>query len=184
VTRANVGAAYDLAPRRSLRLTYTLLEDAGATPFLFDAVDPDDLTNEASLLYHRAGERGPAATAFRTGLSYKFRDATTSVVLGYGERIAARYHWDVTAEYNLVTTDTTLTVDLGSALGYGTYATVAAVYHTLTRTFEDLDFTVTARLCDCLDVSLVYRQVRREIWVQVGLSAFPSPRLQFQPTAP
>ena len=184
VWRAGLSLTHELGPREWLGFTYTLLDVYGATPFAFDTIATEDRDHEARLLYHRTGERGPASTALSTGLAHNFRDATTSVVLGYGERVPTRYHWGATAEYNLVTSDTKLTVDVGAALGYGTYATVSAIYHTLTRVYEDLDFTVTSRLCGCVDISLRYRHVRKEIWLEVGLSAFPETRLQFQSPPP
>ncbi len=52
------------------------------------------------------------------------------------------------------------------------------------NSFEDLDYILTSRLCDCIDLSLKYRQVRKEIWFEIGLSAFPSARVQFQRTGP
>jgi hypothetical protein len=68
---------------------------------------------------------------------------------------------------------------VGHALGHGTYATVQAVYHTLTGTFEDFDVVLTSRLCDCLDVTVIYRQVRSELWLEIGLGSVAPSRLQF-----
>ena len=130
-------------------------------------------------MYGQSGIRGPASTVFNTGVAYDFRAQSPSLILGYGDRVSAGYHWGITAEYNLSTTDTKLTVDTGRSIGYGTYATVQAIYHTLTGTFEELDFVITSRLCDCLDVALVYRHARQEIWLEIGLVAIPQSRLQF-----
>lgn len=177
---ADLTLTHALSARESLQLAYSLLDVHGATPFAFDAIAAADRIHRATLLYTRTGERGAASTALSTGLAYNFRDSTTSVILGYGERVPARYHWAITAEYNLVSTNTRLTVDAGHTLGRGTYGTISGIYNTLTGAYEDLDLTVTSRLCDCLDVSLKYRYVRQEIWFEIGLSAFPQTRLQFQ----
>ena len=70
------------------------------------------------------------------------------------------------------------------ALGRGTYFTIQAIYNTGVSGFEDLDYIITSRLCDCIDISLKYRQVRQEIWLEVGLAAFPQSRLQLQLPGP
>jgi lipopolysaccharide export system protein LptA len=178
IVRANLGFTQELSPRRSLLLSYNVLEVLGGTPFLLDAVDPTDLVNKATLVHSQTGTRGPVSTVVNAGGGYDFRSRSPLLILGYGEHLTARYHWGVTAEYNLHTTDTELTVGVGRTVGNGTYATVQGIYHTLTSTFEDLDFIVTSRLCDCLDLTLVYRHTRQEIWLEVGLAAAPQSRFQ------
>jgi hypothetical protein len=176
VVRANLALKQELSPGRSLLLGYNVLEVLGGTPFLLDAIDPTDLVHKATVVHSHSGTRGSASTVFNVGGGYDFRDRAPLVILGYGEELASRYHWGVTAEYNLGTSDTELTVGGGRTIGYGTYATVQAIYHTRTGTFEDLDFVITARLCDCLDVTLIYRQVRQQVWLEIGLGAMaPSP---------
>ena len=179
VARANLALRQELSGRRSLSLTYNLLEVFGGTPLLLDAIDPADLVNKTTLLFGQSGTRGAASTVFNAGAAYDFRARSPSLILGYGERVTARYHWGITAEYNLTTSDTELTVGTGRSIGNGTYATVQAIYHTLTGTFEELDFVVTSRLCDCLDVALIYRHARQEIWLEIGLAIRPQSRLQF-----
>ncbi len=184
VLRVNSSVTHQLSARETLGLSYALVEVSGGTPFAFDSVAVADRIHTAALQYVRTGDRGGAATALTLGAGYNFRDRTPSVILGYGERVPDRYHWSLLGEYNLGTTDTKLTVDAGLRLGYGTYFTVQGIYHTLTGTFEDLDYTIASRLCDCFDVSLLYRQVRQEIWFQISLTAFPQSRLQFQLPGP
>jgi len=58
------------------------------------------------------------------------------------------------------------------AFGRGTYFSIVAIYNTAINAFEDLDYILTSRLCDCIDFAFKYRQVRGEIWLEVGLSAF------------
>jgi hypothetical protein len=52
---------------------------------------------------------------------------------------------------------------------------VTARYNLTTSAFEDIDLSVRKR-CDCLDVSLTYRVVQRQLWITVNL--VPSPRIQ------
>ncbi|OGR98587.1 MAG: hypothetical protein A2V88_07720 [Elusimicrobia bacterium RBG_16_66_12] len=170
IWRADLGLSHRLGAGRQVSLTYSLLDVYGGTPFLFDAIDVDDRIHRGEVLYEQQGQRGEAATTFRTGLAYNFRDMTTSAILGYGRRVDDRYHWSITGEYNLKTNDTKLTVDVGRAFGNGTYATVQAIYHTLTGTYEDLDYIVAARFCDCIAMQVKYRAARQEIWLEVGLA--------------
>jgi len=179
VVRADLTLRQELSGGRSLSLTYDLLEVSGGTPFLLDAIDPADLVNKTTLLFAQSGTRGPASTVFNAGVAHDFRARAPALILGYGEMVAARYHWGITAEYNLGTTDTELTVGTGRSIGYGTYATVQAIYHTLTGTFEELDLVITSRLCDCLDVAVMYRHARQQIWLEVGLTTSPYARLPF-----
>lgn len=178
VVRGNAALRRVLGGGRSISLTHTVLEVLGGTPFLLDAVDPADLVNKTALTYAQSGARGVVSTAFITGVGYDFRARSPLVILGYGERVTDRYHWGITAEYNLDTTDTALTAGAGRSIGSGTYATVQGIYHTLTGAFEDLDLIVTSRLCDCLEVNLVYRHTRQELWLGVGLAILPPSRPQ------
>jgi lipopolysaccharide export system protein LptA len=179
VIRGNVALTRALDDRRTVSFTYDVLEVIGATPFLLDAVDPADLVNKAAVRYGQSGARGAVSTAFTAGAGYDFRARSPLAILGYGEQLAGRYHWGAAAEYALGTADATLTVGAGHAIGHGTYAQVQAVYHTLTGAFEDLDFVITSRLCDCLDVTVIYRQVRSELWLEIGLGTISQSRLQF-----
>jgi lipopolysaccharide export system protein LptA len=70
---------------------------------------------------------------------------------------------------------------------------VSAIYNSRLGAFEDIDYTVRA-ICDCLDITLRYRQVRREFAFEVGLIGLgasrslvprsPSPPPTLPPPAP
>jgi len=173
VLRGSVAVTYRLGPARLLSFNYHVVSPAGTTPFLFDAVPSDELVHRGLFLYTQTGRRGAEATTFQAGAGYDFLTSSPVALLGYGRRLPERYHWMLTGEYNLSTTDIMLTADAGMAVGLGTYVTVQAVYHTLTGAYEDVDYFITARLCDCFEVRVKYRQVRRELWLEIGLS--PSP---------
>lgn len=179
VLSAALALTRTLDERRTVSLTYDLLDVSGATPFLLDAVDPADLVNKVALRYGQVGLRGAISTSFSAGIGYDFRADSPLLILGYGEQIPARYHWGASAEYTLSTAETELTVGAGRSIGYGTYATIQGIYHTLTRAFEDLDVVITSRLCDCLDATVIYRHVRQEIWLEIGLGPVSPSRLQF-----
>ena len=171
VLRGNAGLIHHLNDRVSLDVSYSVLEVAGATPLAFDTVRLEDRVHRATMQVVRTGQRGTEiATRASLGAAYNFRDATPSVLAGYGERAPARYHWTLGTEYNLTTRALRLSADVGRALGPGSYVTVRAVYDTATQHFADLDLIVTARLCDCFDLALFYRSVRQEIWITLALA--------------
>lgn len=58
------------------------------------------------------------------------------------------------------------------------YLSAQASYNITTRVLDDLDVVLSTRLCDCIELGLLYRHVRREIWLEIGLQAFPQSRLQ------
>lgn len=171
---------HTLDTRSSLALEYRVLEVLGATPFLFDSVPVDDRKHTLSLFYTRTGGRPPSlSTLFIAGATQNFRDRTLSLASWYGERSPDRYHWGLGVEYNLTTQAWALTTDSGLSLGRGTYFRIQATYNLTAGVFAELDYIVTSRICDCIDLSLKYRQARQEIWFEVGLTAFPESRFQF-----
>ncbi|HXF83647.1 MAG TPA: hypothetical protein VNN19_12930 [bacterium] len=173
VLRGGLGLSHQLSGAEVLSFTYSVVSPSGVTPFLFDAVPADELVHRGAVLYTRTGLRGSATTTFQAGAGYDFLASSPFALLGYGRRLPERSHWMLTGEYNLKTTDVKLTADAGVALGAGTYATVQAVYHTLTGAYEDVDYFLTARLCDCFEVRVKYRQIRREWWLEIGLAPRP-----------
>ncbi len=175
VARAASSLVHALDARSTLGLNYRAVQALGVTPFVFDAVDPDDIEHEMNLQYTLTGSRGAEiVTRFTTGSTYYFMDRSVSLNVGYGERIPNKYHWGFGLEYNLVGLFWKISTDSGLSVGRGTYVSVQAIYNTGTRLFEDLDYMIVSRICDCLDLTFKYRQVRQEIWLQIGLAGFPS----------
>lgn len=178
VSRADVALVRMTTPTSSVALRYQRLVAEGTTPFLFDAVDPEDVVNTVVLEYGRTVPRGPGVTAsYSVGASYDFLDGTPSVRVGTGRRRPGAYHWGVGTSYNLTTHEVTLTVDTGTALG-GTYVTLQSAYFIQAAQFDYLDLIIRSRLCGCFDLSLVYRSVQREFWLEIALApdvrpAFP-----------
>lgn len=79
--------------------------------------------------------------------------------------------------HNFIGPETKLSGEVSSPLGPNVSLGVVAVVNLTTRVLEDLDYTLAYR-CDCVAASLRYRQVRREVWVEVSLA--PSPAVAFQ----
>jgi len=180
VGRGDLTVAYRLDAESSLSLQYRLLDTDGATPFVFDAVPEADKFHTLGLQYTRTYPRTPLITAtYSAGVSYNFRDRTPSVNAGFGQRVPEVYHWNLGTEYNLTTRAVKLSTDSGVAIGHGTYVTVQAWYFPQTGQFEDLDLFVTSRLCNCFDLTLKYRHVRQEFWLEIGLS--PDTQVAFPP---
>lgn len=185
VLRLESALMHHLATDATLTLGYGALRVFGATPLAVDAIDPVNLFDALSLTYQKQGLREEfIATTCTAGASYDYLTASPSVSVGYGERMPNHYHWAISPEYNLTTHAVTLISDTGVALGTDTYFTVQAKYDTAATQFTDLDYIVTARIGDCFDVSVKYRQVRQELWISLSLSAFPQAVVQFQLQGP
>lgn len=180
VLRVSASTGYLLAPGTALSLTYDRVGVTGATPFLFDAIAVTDRINEVGLQLSASGTgRSGISWEATLGSVYSFRDQAVYLTGVFGQA-GADFHWRLGARYGLTATYLRLTADIGLAIGRGTDFTIQAIYDAHVREFRDLDFIITSRLCDCIDVALKYRQVRQEIWFEIGLSAFPQSRLQFQ----
>jgi len=144
--RSVLSGGVALTHRFSESTTATLRYDhagvTGATPFLFDRVDPAR-TVALAVAHVRPGYRVFA------GVSHNFAVPETKLQAAAGVQVAPRVFFDVSAIYNV-----------------------------RTQAFEDIDYSVTYR-CDCLSVTVQYRQVRREVSVQFAF--FVSDRLALGP---
>ena len=154
-------------------------------PLALDKIDPTDLIDELRLELTKTGLRpdGITTTTAKTGAFADNITNTTSVYVGYGERIANRYHWQFVPQYNLNTRVITLFSDTGIALGTDTYFTVQTQYNTSTTLFVDLDYIVTASVSGCFALSVEDRQMRQQLIIGVGLSTasaatLPQPQVQ------
>jgi|GEM_PF-1040683 len=179
IVTGNTSLTYRLSERTSFVLSYRVLEVAsGATPFQFDTIPADDLVNEATALLTRSGFRlGPLATTVFGGVSYDFRTTSPSLVAGFSGRDDPRLALTLSGSYNLKSSEFKVTLDAGAQVGLGSRVTVYTVYNTRTGSFEEFDYGLTARLCDCFQVVLKYRQARKEFWLEVGLA--PNPTMRF-----
>ncbi len=153
-------------------------------PLALDKIDPVDLIDELRLQLTKTGRRddGITATTTITGAVADNISNTSSVYVGYGERIVNRYHWQFIPYYNLNTRVITLYSDTGIALGTDTYFTVQTQYNASTTQFVDLDYIMTAQVSGCFALSVEYRQMRQQLIIGLGLSS-PSGATLPQPQA-
>jgi hypothetical protein len=185
VPQLESAVTHSLGDTAVVRLAYRRLVPLGVSPLAVDAVDPEDVTDELSLQYQNTIPRAEGiTTTFAATVAYDYLALAPSVGVSYGERLARSFHWDIGGRYNLVTRAVTLLADVGTALGTDTYVTVRGKYNTATTLFEDLDYMLTAQIEGCFELAVTYRQIRQEVWVSLGLAAFPQARVQFQLPGP
>ncbi len=190
VLRMQSTVAYHWAADTTLTLGRNILRvdcSPSATPCVpplaLDKIDPADLIDELRLQLTKTGLRGGiTATTTITGAVADNISNTTSVYVGYGERIANRYHWQFIPYYNLNTRVITLYSDTGLALGTDTYFTIQTQYNTSTTQFVDLDYIMTAQVSGCFALSMEYRQMRQQLMIGLGLSPMSGATLS-QPQA-
>lgn len=93
-------------------------------------------------------------------------------------RTLADYRFSTAVSHNFAVPETKLSAEVGVRISPTLFLTTGAVYNLSSRAFQDIDYTVEYR-CDCLTVSVMYRQVRGEIWLLLSLRGV-SERLTFQ----
>jgi len=177
--QGSVSLTHRLSERTSFILSYRVLDVvSGATPFLFDTIPADDLVNEATAFFTRSGLRlGRLETTVFGGVAYDFRTTSPSLVAGFSGRDDPRLALTLSGSYNLKLSEFKVTLDTGVQIGLGSRVSVFTVYNTRTGAFEEFDYGIAARLCDCFQVVLKYRQARQEFWLEVGLA--PNPTMRF-----
>lgn len=175
----NMDLVHTLTAQTSFWLSYRVLDHpAGVSPFLFDTIPVADRVNQLSALFNRSGVNlGRLHSTVFGGVGYSFRDTAPLLILGFSGRTPAEFALAMTGTYNLNTSELKVSVDTGLQIGYKSRLSVFAAYNTRTGLFEELDYTLSARLCDCFQATLRYRQIRREIWLEVGLA--PDTMIQF-----
>lgn len=173
---------HDLTPDSWLLLRYRLVDVLGGTPFAFDAVSSPPHT--LALYYTTVRRSGDVSRTFVGSALQDFRSQSFSLAGGYSVNAGGRYHGGLSLSYNLTTRETSATASAGTKVGRSTYASVSGTYNIATQTITELEFVVTSRICDCIEVSLRYRPYYQsravtEIWLEIGVLALPESRLQF-----
>lgn len=174
-----IDVGHTLTAQTSFQLSYRVLDHAvGTSPFLFDTIPSGDRVNQLSAGVSRSGLRlGRLDSTVFGGFGYSFRDASPLLIVGLSGRTPQNFTLNLSGNYYTQTSELKMSLDTGLQIGYQTRLNVYALYSARTRFIEELDYTVTARLCDCFQATLRYRQVRREIWLEVGLA--PDTVIQF-----
>ncbi len=148
VLRFNADLTHRLGDQTTAKLSYGLVEVTGSSPFAFDTVALADRIHQVGVTLNHAGLRlGALDTELLVGATYSFRDASTTYTAGFAISTPGHVSVGVQASYNLST-----------------------------RSYTDIDYFVSTWICDCFQASLKYRQVRQQIWLEVGVLAFLEPR--------
>lgn len=148
VLRVNADLTHRLSEQTTMSLTYGLVDVAGGSPFAFDTVAIADRINEVAVMLNHSGLRlGALETELLVGTTYSFRDSSVTYTGGVAVTTPGHFSIGVQASYNITTS-----------------------------TYKDIDYFVSAEFCDCLQALLRYRQVRQQIWLEVGVLAFSEPR--------
>ncbi|MGQ0568793.1 MAG: hypothetical protein ACT4P5_04560 [Armatimonadota bacterium] len=104
----------------------------------------------------------------RTPLQIDVVDPENTVSLAMARTVPDRYRVTARMAYNAAVPETKFSgsaaVIISPSLEFG----VSAVYNTRLAGFEDIDYTIRG-ICDCVDVVVRYRQVRREFSIEFGL---------------
>jgi hypothetical protein len=94
-----------------------------------------------------------------------------------------RYRLAGSVAYNMLNAQTTLIGAASYVLSPSVEVGVRAEYKAAFGRFEDVDYYVRG-ICDCVDVVVRYRQLRREVSVEFGLLGFSERRAPFVPRSP
>jgi lipopolysaccharide transport protein LptA len=168
--RAESLLAYHLDSNSTLRLRVALTSVSGRSAFRFENLDARRQPNRVVLDYaHRSDRISGLQSTWDAGVIFHLRNGTTSVRGEYGQQVADRYHWSIGTQYNLVTRVVRLSTDSGFAVSPHAYFTVLADYNVTTTRFKRVDLLLQSRLCDCFSLSMRYRVIQREFWLEIGL---------------
>ncbi|MDR7483387.1 MAG: hypothetical protein QN203_12875 [Armatimonadota bacterium] len=131
----------------------------------------------ASLGYGRDVVRGS------TPLQIDVVDPADTVSLGLARVVPDRYRASVGAAWNAAVPETKYSAAASVIVSPRWELGLAVVYSTRLAAFEDIDYTVRW-VCDCVDVVVGYRQMRRQLVLEVGLFGFPERGDPFVPRTP
>ncbi len=107
-------------------------------------------------------------------------DRESTVRLTVARTLTDRYRASASIAYNTFLAETKFTGTLGYIVSPSFEFAVSAVYNARLATFEDIDYTLRG-ICDCVDVVVRYRQIRREVSIEFGLLGFVERGAPFVP---
>jgi hypothetical protein len=136
-----------------------------------------DRFTTASLGYGRDVVRGA------TPLQIDVVDPADTVSVGLTRAVPDRYRAAASVAWNAALGETKYSASVHVLVSPRWELGLAAVYNTRLAAFEDIDYTVRW-VCDCLDVVVGYRQMRRQFVLEVGLFGFPARGAPFAPRTP
>jgi len=109
-------------------------------------------------------------------------DPLNTASLGVVRAVPGRYRIAASVASNVALAEIKYSASIGAFVTPTLELGVAAVYNTRLAAVEDIDYTLRS-ICDCLDVVIRYRHVRREFTIEVGLTGFPERGAPFVPRA-
>lgn len=136
-----------------------------------------DRVTTASLRYGRDVVRGA------TPLQIDVVDPADTVSLGVARVVPDRYRVAASVAWNAALAETKYSASVSVVVSPRWEVGLAAVYNTRLAAFEDIDYTVRW-ICDCVDVVVGYRQMRRQVVLEVGLFGLPPRGDPFVPRGP
>ena len=115
-----------------------------------------------------------------TPLSIDVVDPASTFSLGLVRAIPDRYRLAATVYYNAVVPETILQAFVGAIVTRSLEIGLFVDYNFRLASFTDIDYTLRW-ICDCIDIAVRYRQVRREISIEFGLVGFTQRGAPFVP---
>lgn len=106
-----------------------------------------------------------------TPLNIDVVNPVSAYVLSFSRVVPGRYQFATTLFYNAAVPETGIHALVGVALSPTLEVSVFADYNFRLAAFNDLDYTVRWT-CDCIDIMVRYRQIRRAISIEFGLTGF------------
>jgi hypothetical protein len=128
----------------------------------------------ATLGYQRVTIQGS------TPLSIDVVDPADTVSLGIVRTVPGRYRIAAAVENNAAVPEVRYLLAVGAFVSPTVELGAAAIYNTRLSAFEDIDYVIRV-ICDCVEVIVRYRQVRREFFIELGLTGFPERGAPFVP---
>ncbi len=109
-------------------------------------------------------------------------DPLNATSLGVVRAVPGRYRIAASVENNVAASEIKYAAAIGAFVTPTLELGIAGVYNTRLAAFEDIDYMLR-RICDCVEVVIRYRQVRREFSIEIGLTGFPERGAPFVPRA-
>jgi LPS-assembly protein len=107
-------------------------------------------------------------------------DRESTVRLAVARTLTDRYRASASIAHNTFLAETKVTGTLAYIVSPTFEFAVSAVYNARLAKFEDIDYTLRG-ICDCVDVVVRYRQIRREVSIEFGLLGFVERGAPFVP---
>lgn len=107
-------------------------------------------------------------------------DSERTVSLGVVRVVPDRYRLAAAVAYNAFVPETKVSASASVVVSPSFELGASAVYNTRLQAYEDIDYHLRY-LCDCLEVVVRYRQMRRDVSIEVGLAGFTERRPPFVP---